>query len=393
MALASLAAGCGPTWPKVRAVYHPEFLGNPARVQSVDVLPADIAVAVDEDMKLDTFRVAETINNTALREVVYEVHKRGYDVRQLDWRGNYRNQGTAHQAMSADDLVSTTAALQRYGDNQLEGIAAGKPRTLKTRLPVKLGEATGSDATLYVGGRAFVGTPPSHGDGAAIAIVAIFAILAVGAVALAASDDGGSSSSSGRKKRSKSKSKSKSGTKRARGTSGRSRRGGASTVGSVFRPTRDHRARRSGAPSSSRGGRGGRVARVARGTRDHRSRSTATSPSGSTSRGSTGRPAGRNTGRRVATYEPAIDVRVNVDLAPADTARPATRERRPIEAEKFAWIELELVLVSNETGHVQWHARQRFDIAPQNAAHLRQAVRTMLDTLPRRPRGNRVASQ
>jgi len=358
IAIASLAAGCGPSWPTVRAVYHPEFKSHTGLVATVDLLPGDIDVAVDPELPISLHETAEFINETVMATAARELTKRGYRVAKLDWDGQFVAADASGRAMEAPVLVATANTLRTYGDKQQDAVLIGKPWSMDPKLPSGLGDATGSDTTLYVGGRAFAGRSPrrSSVDAETIVMVAFVAVFAIAVIAIVVSAGGdGSSLLSGGKKRRKRSGK-------------RSRRRGRLPV--ATRATRDHRSRASGRVGS------GPLADVSAGTRTRAS-----------SRRSRGRSA--RGGRVLA------DVYVNAEqFAPDIGDLPSAPPRRPrdIEARERSWIELEMTLVSNETGLVQWHARQRFDISPRRRDHLRSAVRRMVKTIPRRPTQGRSAA-
>jgi len=357
-ATTSLIAGCGPNWPTVRAVYHPEFVGDPARVASVDVLPAEIYVMVDRGLGVDRLEAAEAINAVAMSETLEGLRGRGYRVSWLDWQGRHHGNGLNGRAMDPSDFRTAMRVLGRYGDDQMAAVAAGKPRTLATELPVRLGRASGSDSTLYIGGRAFVGTPPRHNHFAQ-ATAGTVASLSIAAIALAAGD--------GKRSSSRKRSRTRNHKRSARGkssTASKPRRRSKPSARSVLNRTRDHRTR------SRSKSRSGPVSETVRRTRDHRERRSSRPRTDSSPRSYS---SSRRPSRHVTVYESEPGVSVYYD-----------GHEPEVQPEDFAWVELEMVLVDNETGHVQWHVRQHFDIAPQNSRRLRSAVRFMLATLPNR---------
>jgi hypothetical protein len=95
----------------------------------------------------------------------------------IDWNGDFAG-GTA---MSRDDLLATVGSLAHYG-----AAAAGSPGQLPVPfLPARLGAATGADATLYLGGWAYV-TQPRASAGEQILEGIVIALLVVTLVALIA---------------------------------------------------------------------------------------------------------------------------------------------------------------------------------------------------------------
>ena len=218
VATASLTAGCGPRWPTVNAIYHSEFAADPGRVATVDVLPADIDVAVADGMNIEPFQITETINHTVAREALDELQEMGYRVKWIDWRGRYYDENGRGQAMDAQAVRDTADSLYTYGETQHEATAEGHNGSLVPHLPARLGDGTGSDATLYVGGRAFVGKrPTTPGEEAAktFVIITFVAVLAIVVIAIAASASEGSGGS-GKSKRTSGK-----GARSKRGSGGR----------------------------------------------------------------------------------------------------------------------------------------------------------------------------
>lgn len=381
VAMASLAAGCGPRWPAIHATYHSEFAADPGRVATVDVLPVDIDVAIAAGMDHPP-SLAESINRWVTNETVEELSGLGYRVTLIDWRGRYLSEDGRGQAMDEQVVANTTDSLHVYGEAREAAIAVGRSEPLAPHLPAKLGEQTGSDATLYVGGKAYVAKPrKTTGEKVAITvgIIAVIAVVVVVVVAIAAAGED-SPASSGRSKGGK-----------ARGRSG----SGKGKLPAIARRTRDHRSSsRSGSRSSSRTRSGSRVApvrdhragssssvrelwpRAGRTTRDHRSDRGAPDRAAPTSRD------GADVDLTFEWYDQPVD-----SMGHSDTHIRYVSPRyypRVVEPAKHAWVELEMTLVDNQTGAVQWHARQKFKVAPQNARHLRKAVRKMLETLPTR---------
>lgn len=226
---------------------------------------------------------------------------------------------------------------------------AGEP-SFAPQLPARLGEVTGADATLYVGGWAYLaprrestGEKVAKGVVIALAVVAVVAIVAVVASGLSSKD----SKSSGSK----------------------SRRGGASfreDREEAIANVRDHRGRatirdhRDGA----RGG-GGRISTAGFGgsrIRDHRT---------------DGRTLVRDSRDprypRYRRTETGVDIVIDA-LAEAPAPPPSGQSR----------LFLQMTLVDNRTGGVLWHAHQTFPANPAQPGDAARAAEILLASLPAR---------
>jgi hypothetical protein len=145
-ALAMLATGCGvPAWPApVTAT------ATASRdIRPIDVLPLDLALWTEADGDADPAKIRSTAETHLMNVTLTALATHAYGVDAvIDWNGGYDG-GTALQAV---DLDATLGSLARY-------TASPATRELPVPvLPVRLGAATGADATLYVGGWAYVAT-------------------------------------------------------------------------------------------------------------------------------------------------------------------------------------------------------------------------------------------
>jgi hypothetical protein len=188
-----LAAGCAGDrpWPA-----HPVAVSTQAfatqgqgEIGTIDVLPLDLQLWSEPgyDVDLAELRAGAEVNlmNVALDTLA----KRNYAVgAMIDWSGNF----PGGSALTKDDLLATVGALARYG-----AATAEHPGQLPVPfLPARLGTTTGADATLYVGGWAYVAKHrDSTGDQIAQGIVIGLLVLTV--VALIALAESGSKSSHG----------------------------------------------------------------------------------------------------------------------------------------------------------------------------------------------------
>jgi hypothetical protein len=183
-AIALLATGCAAPrpWPAQPIAVSTPFASH-GQVATIDILPLDLQMWGERGFEghlPDLHAAAEvSIMSVALEALA----RRNYSVgATLDWNGDF----AGGSAMSRDDLLATVGSLARYG-----AAAARHPGELPVPfLPARLGTATGSDATLYVGGWAYVAQPrESTGEQVAkgiliavlvISVIAIIAVLADG---------------------------------------------------------------------------------------------------------------------------------------------------------------------------------------------------------------------
>ena len=186
---AALLSGCAPSWPSPVTATS----SAPRAIHSIDVLPLDLALWTEAEGDVDPgeLRAATELHlmNTALASLA----SREYGVDAIiDWNGDY----DGGHALPPDALDATLGALARYS----------APPTPDGRLPVpylpaRLGTATGADATLYVGGWAYVAkhrksTAHEVGRDALIVVGVVVAVVAVGLILAAISGKGSSHSSS-----------------------------------------------------------------------------------------------------------------------------------------------------------------------------------------------------
>ena len=316
--IVSMLAGCGGRqWPA-----HAISATDPAIAQtvSVDILPLDLAVWTAPGVQSSGEAIRAQLETGILDATLESLGKHAYGVgAMIDWQG--RSGGV--DIMAREDLLATVGALAHYGD-QLPAPQADLPQTT---LPAKLGETTGADATLYLGGWALA-TPPHENTAEKVAGEIAVALAVVAVVAIVAILLDSKSSKSGSSKHDK--------------------RGGAAIHEDreeAIIGARDHR---SSAPA-----------------RDHRSSAPdlhVSSPTADV------RPRSHT----------SLDLSWGADLVQAAAWHPQPRP----DAESGLY--LEMTLVDNKTGHVLWHAHQWFPADPEKPADTRRAVRTLLASLPMR---------
>lgn len=177
-----VAAGCGgPRWPHTDAHVNSSFLRSAGSVYTIDVLPPDVQVWTHQGNKVPAEDLAAQFDAVTRSAVAMDLARRGYAVRaQLEWDGTVVTpDGTAHEAMPSDHLNVTAYSLSGYG----HAVELAGQGLLVPYLPHRLGVNTGADATLYVGGWAYVGKPPSN-KGAKIAQGIVIGLLAVVLIAV-----------------------------------------------------------------------------------------------------------------------------------------------------------------------------------------------------------------
>jgi hypothetical protein len=181
--------GCAPTWPDVRPAGQPWFLAGHGNVATIDLLPLDVAITSDGQRGAPE-DIAPAFEAQMAAEIAGVLQSRGYQLgATIDWDGGYlRADGQPGLAMTRDEIGRTLASLASYGF-----AASRAPGLPPPFLPARLGAATGSDATLYVGGYAFSGDDPGGVDAGDVAkgvLIAVFIVVVV-VVLVAASKHGG----------------------------------------------------------------------------------------------------------------------------------------------------------------------------------------------------------
>lgn len=325
MALLAAAVGCGgPSWPAAGAVGDPGFLSTQNQVRTIDILPIDMQVWAQPGSQRDATELTGVIDVTMASHLEAELARRGYLVwAQMGWDGSYvAPDGQPATAMDPESVGLSAYALSSFGQAQSQ---AGD-RLLIPYLPVPLGQATGSDATLYVGGWAFAGKKKSSGTGSKVAkglLIGAVAVVAVVAVLAALDGKGG-------------------GLGKAAGGvakgAGKAVSGAARVAGYVIRPV--------------------------------------------------GRIAGR-TAAAMVRGNVGIHIDLDMVGALADTPthydyapqRPNYYQQRTPKKGRSA-MQVEMTLIDNRTGRVLWHTRNRFPARPTAPGDVSRVVASSLRTLP-----------
>jgi len=325
-----LLGGCGATWPNRAAA-----LATPRvhQVTTVDVLPIDLEVWTENGYPQLPEDVRDGASTRLMAGAVDLLQKNGYAIDGLiDWNGEIDGRGAV---LERGDLEQTIATLARYD------LATGpQPMRLPDpQLPAHLG-ASGADATLYIGGWAYVaahhdstGEKVAEGILIGVAIIAVVAIVAIALSSKGSSHGGGGGSHGG---------------------------GGGSHGGGHSGPTfHDHRS--SGVAAADH------PSFVTVGTasiRDHRGGSA---------------PSVHVSGGHSMHVDTALDVIDAID--PQTVQHPDWSGDVPAAGED-SQMYVEMTLVDNATGTVLWHAHQKF---PANAASqddLARVTRTLIASLP-----------
>lgn len=184
-AIGLAVAGCGGrNWPTVRGIASPTMVSTTAAVTTVDLLPVDLAVSARPGYPTAPEVLDGQVLAAVQKEVAQALVAHGYSVAPISWTGSYIGaDGHPHEAMAGRDLAATVASLSSYGAAEAKPGSEG--RLLVPFLPARLGQKTGSDATLYVGGRAYVGIGDAPESGAHKVAKGILIGLAVVVVAAA----------------------------------------------------------------------------------------------------------------------------------------------------------------------------------------------------------------
>ncbi|HUH00686.1 MAG TPA: hypothetical protein VML75_01750 [Kofleriaceae bacterium] len=323
---------CGRSWPEVHGVADQAFADHQRPVESIDILPLDMQLWTDRSLGLDPEQVVVGLETRVSHAVSSIMEGSGYDVvAAMGWDGTYYDAGRARaRAMEPAQIVDTNYVLSSYGRANVHAGGA----LVTPYLPHRLGEATGSDATLYVGGWAYVGKDPTAlTTGKVIKGVLIgLLIVAVIIVVVAAAKEGGS------------------------GVGGAARGAGnvAKGVGKVALHVASGMARGAARAGGS----------VARGTL-------------------------RATGRLAeAMAEASADgyghTNTHIQIS-GGGARPVYAEQQDSPRTGRSQMYVEMTLVDNRTGTTLWHARQRFLANASKPDQVQAVVRQMVASMPARP--------
>jgi len=317
-------AGCAArTWPSVGAVGDEQFMNRRRAVQRVDVLPVDMQLWTDRSVKSPPDALAQTFTNRTRAAISSTLANLGYDVgAHIEWDGRYTGgDGLPAHAMSESEVAATAYSLSSYG-RALRGADA---EAVPPYLPSELGAQTGSDATLYVGGWAYVGDDDKPGTGSKVAKGVLIGALIIVVIAVAVI-----------------------GIKRGGGGAvGRAAGGAGRVVGKAA----------TGAARVA-GRAGGTMLRVMARSADNFAEGMARSAD---ALGRTHTHIEIHAGRPDYYQEPAS----------------------PKKGRSQTY--LEMTLVDNASGRTLWHARQRFPASAARSGHVVEMVHRMMATFPAAP--------
>jgi hypothetical protein len=147
----ALAAACVSVGPQIELRnVSPAQRGR--RMATVDVMPVATVVDVYPQHPLDRAAAEIQLRSWILASLLADLPARRWISAVIDRRGMY-SVGRIRQAMTADEVADTLAAMARYERVQRRS----SDRLLPITLPHRLGRASSADATLFVGGQAYAG--------------------------------------------------------------------------------------------------------------------------------------------------------------------------------------------------------------------------------------------
>lgn len=182
---AVVLAACGPAWPKATtAAADPAFAARQRPITTVDILPVDVEAWTQPGAKLSADDLRSMAEISIIGATSQELLSRGYVVdNAIGWNGEYvRPDGETGIAIEPDLLLATVESMSTYG------LAVQHSRGLPVPyLPARLGEHTGADATLYIGGWTYEGKDRSRGGailkGILIGVAIIGVVVVIAAIA------------------------------------------------------------------------------------------------------------------------------------------------------------------------------------------------------------------
>ena len=189
--MAALSVGCGRPWPSVVGAASPVLASG--MVQTVDILPLDVGLLSHRDDEGAVDELAAAFDPTAIGAIEAGLARRGYVVRSVvAWDGRFEGpDGRPIRAYQSDEIVATNAALAAYSGRRALVRAVHGIDLPPAELPVRLGNASGADATLYVGGTAFEGKDQNVGRNVALVVFVVVFVVIVVAVLAASKGKGG----------------------------------------------------------------------------------------------------------------------------------------------------------------------------------------------------------
>ncbi len=348
--LSLVTAACGPSWPtRATALVDPRVQSS--TIQSIDVLPADLQLWTSGEVQIDPNQLRDTAEGALMKSTFDAVLARGRVANMIDWAGVRQRLPGDGRARTLD---ATEAALSGYG-----AMAEEVPHALPVPyLPARLGVTTHADATLYVGGWAFVGQHESStgtkvAEGILIAVAVVVGFVVIAALAKGGGGHGGGGGGHG-------------------GGGGGGGHGGGGGGGHIAGGGGGHGLNAGGVHVGGNGGTGYGTTPVSHAT-----------------------AIAHGTGRALRPRPPGVADDVNDIADILDNAADAfgrTFAQIPVRPDYpddtgltsgHSQMYLEMTLVDNRTGLPIWHARQTFPAGADRAAEVDRAARTMLASMPR----------
>jgi hypothetical protein len=148
----AVSAGCGSTGPQIH-LEAAAAVQRSAEIVTVDVLPVETRLSIFEADPARAQAVGVAFRSAVMSRIGAALRQRRYRLASIiDRAGNY-SVGVVRQAMTEEELSATLVDLDAHAETQLRS----PERLLPLVVHSPLGRQTGSHATLYVGGDAFVG--------------------------------------------------------------------------------------------------------------------------------------------------------------------------------------------------------------------------------------------
>lgn len=324
----NLAVGaCSSSWPSgVTSQSDRSFASHHRVVRTVDVLPMDVQLWTYPGNEESPDALQAQLSASTRGSIEAAMASRGYLIEShIGWGGDFVAAGGDHRtAMTVPDLNATMYSMSAYGT----AVEQAGGELLIPYLPARLGTATGSDATLYVGGWSYVGEDSESSTGSKVAkgilIGALIAVVLI-VVIIAAKEGGGGGIASGAGKV-------------------------AASAGKAAVKATGHLARAAGQLT------GDLLGGVARAGADV----------------TEGVVRGMD-----AFGNSSIDTHLDLHLDRPDYYQ---QPRTPKKGTSATY--LEMTLIDNRTGHVLWHARQRFPASARKPAQLQRAVNELVASMP-----------
>ncbi len=158
-------------------------MSKSTKIRTIDVMPFDVQLWTYQGNRVSAETLGNHFQAAARAASLNGLIRRGYDVAaRMDWQGSYIGpRGEDRQALTAEELDGTAYSLSSYG----HAVGRSNGQLIAPYLPYRLGQETGSDATLYVSGWTYVGKK-NNSTGKKIVKGVAIGLLIVAAVAIVA---------------------------------------------------------------------------------------------------------------------------------------------------------------------------------------------------------------